>query len=115
MDMMHAMRFIHHWAPSGDHLFEFSCAPTAVAFATHNISYSTSCARGSEILKITFKPTSVTAGGMQLKARHCLRDLTSEDDAACATTDDGGNWYDYESATGLLKISHAANGDIVIV
>ena len=114
MDMMHAMRFIHHWAPSGNHLFEFSCAPTAVTFATHNVSYSTSCARGSEVLKVAFKPTAVTAGGLQLKPRHRLRSLESEDDATGAATN-RGNWYTYDSGTGLLTISHVAHGDIVIV
>ena len=65
-------------------------------------------------MKITFKPTVVTAGGLQLKPRHRLRSLESEDDAAGAATD-GGDWYTYDSATGLLTISHIAHGDIVIV
>ena len=114
MDMMYAMRFMHHWAPSGDHLFEFSCAPTAVRFAAHNISYSSSCARGSEVLKITFKPAEVTAGGIQLQPRHELRAMGSGNGAA-GTTADGESWYDCDSATGLLTISHVTHGDITIV
>ena len=114
MDMMYAMRFMHHWAPSGDHLFEFSCAPTAVRFAAHNISYSSSCARGSEVLKITFKPATVTAGGMPLRPRRELRAVGSGHGTAAATAD-GENWYDYNSTTGLLTISHVAHGDIAIV
>jgi hypothetical protein len=114
MDMMHAMRFIHHWAPTGDHIFEYSCAPTAVTFATHNISYSTSCIRGSEVLKISFKPTAVTAGGTSLKPRHEVRGTGSYNNGD-STPVDAESWYDYDSETGLLTVSHVAHGDIVVV
>ena len=114
MDMMHAMRFIHHWAPAGDHLFEYSCAPTAVNFATRNISYSTSCVTGSEVLKISFKPVVVTAGGMPLKPRDEVRAMELGTDGA-GNHGDAENWYEYDSATGLLTVFHVAHSDIVIV
>ena len=100
-DMLHAMRFVHVWPPAADHLFEYSCAPTAVYYAPKYVSYSVSCAKGTEILKISFAPAAVTAGGKPLKQRGGL-----------ATAQD---WYEYDAATGLLTVAHETRGDIVIV
>lgn len=93
--------------------FECSCA---LNFATHNISYSISCVRGSEVLKISLniKPTAGTAGGTPLKPRHEWQARVSKDNVASAPGDAEG-WYEYDSATGLLTVSHVAHAGIVIV
>ena len=103
MDMMHAMRWVHHWgAPTADHLFEYTCAPMDVKLAPKNIRYSVSCPAAVETLKITFTPTAVTAGGQPLEKKQ---------GAAGAAA---GDWYRFDEATGLLTVAHAAHGTIAI-
>ena len=123
MDMMHAMRFVHHWAPTTDHLFDSSCAPTAVHFAPRLIRYNTSCTRGIETLKITYSPTVVTAGGQPLKQRRppMLRvSAAGRVQQQAAETTEGAadgeeeDWYEYDVLTGLLRVAHATHADIVI-
>ena len=108
MDMMHAMRYIHHWQPVADHLLEFSCAPSAVSFTPEHISYNVSCGAGVETLKVTFDPASVKAGTKALKRRNA---------PTMATQNIQGNedYFEFDAATGLLTISHASQGSIRIM
>ena len=95
MDMLAAMRHMPHWQPVADHLFEYTCAPTKVAYAKEEISYTVSCAAGREVLKVTFAPKAVTAGGKPLPQQR------------------GGDerfWYD--AATGLLVVQHSLSGAV---
>ena len=109
MDMIHAIRYMHHWAPTADHLFDYSCVPTVVHFAPATdsaklrIAYNVSCAKGTETLKVTFEPAVVTAGGKPLTKRNPATELKPLVD-----------WYEYDAATGLLVIDHATQSDIAI-
>jgi hypothetical protein len=97
MDMVTAMRHMHHWMPVQDHLLEYSCTPTKATFAPKDVHYTSSCASGKEILKITFAPNRVTAG-----------------DNPLPPGDNGGAYYRYDSATGLLEVQHINSGVIVV-
>lgn len=104
--MMHAMRFMHHWMPVADHLFESSCVPTGVHYAPKHISYSVSCAEGTEMLKVTFAPAKVTAGGKSLEKRTRAPPVS--------TSAGVHGWYEYDATSGLLTIDHESSSDIVI-
>eukprot|EP01047_Picozoa_sp_COSAG01_P049339 COSAG01_NODE_4884_length_4653_cov_20.654370_5_plen_455_part_00 len=97
MDMLTAMRYMPHWPPVADHLFEYSCSPTHVTYATSDINYIVSCAVGREVLKVTFQPKSVTAGGSVLAPKN------------------SGNGYWYDTATGLLVVEHSVSGAVHVV
>jgi hypothetical protein len=117
-DMIHAIRFTNHWAPVADHLFEFSCVPTDVHFLPKNVSYSVSCTEGRETLKITFAPAVVTAGGKPLTRRNPVVPHTkapAKENAKPPTMQgESSDWYEYDSASGLLIIAHATHADIEI-
>ena len=97
-DLLRAMRYMPHWRPVADHLFEWSCAPTDVAFAPRDVRYNVSCAAGEEILKVTFKPTRVTAGGLPLPLR------------VSGAEGGGQEFYEFDADTGLLVVAHARSG-----
>lgn len=97
MDMIAAMRHMPHWLPVADHMYEYSCTPTTVTFAKQDVSYTVSCDAGREVLKVSFTPSSVTAGGKVL-----------------APQKGEGDGYEYEPATGLLVVQHSLSGVVRI-
>ena len=92
MYMLHAMRHVSHWPPAHDHMFEFSCAPKSVRFSPGQVAYTVSCAAATEVLKVTFAPEAVTAGGVRLPRKA---------DAPAAA-----GYYEYTASSGLLTITH---------
>ena len=65
----------------------------AVAYAKHDVSYTVSCVAGREVLKVSFVPKLVTAGGKMLAPHKA-----------------GGDGYTYDAATGLLVVRHSLSG-----
>ena len=71
-----AMGAIPEFAPKGqDHILRSSSVVQKVTYGASNITYRTFDNASSEVLRLRFKPVSVTAGGTRLRERD---DLTEE-------------------------------------
>jgi hypothetical protein len=63
----HVFAAIPEWAPPGEnHILYSESVLTNVSYQPKKIAYSTSDNTGTEYLRVTFKPVSVTAGGSNL-------------------------------------------------
>jgi len=71
-----AMAAIPEFAPLGqDHLLGSSSVVQRVKYGDHTLSYRTFDKDAKEVLRLTYRPTKITAGGQTLAVRH---DLTAE-------------------------------------
>lgn len=86
-----------------DHLLRSSSVVKAVAYSQNAIDYTTYDNESREVLRITFTPQSITAGGVVL----AKLDVTSALDSQ--------QGYTFEApgdAPGVLRIHHASSGSI---
>ena len=70
-----AMGAIPEFAPKGqDHILRSSSVVQKVTYGASNLKYRTFDNASTEVLRLRFKPSSVTAGGAALKERNDLQD-----------------------------------------
>jgi len=70
---MWAMGAIPEFAPKGqNHLLRSSSVVQNVHYGAHDITYRTFDRKATEVLRLHFKPTRVTAGGTALNKRQEL-------------------------------------------
>jgi hypothetical protein len=97
-----AMGAVPELAPAGaDHLLRSSSVVQKVHYASHSVQYRTFDASATEVLRLSFKPARVSAGGVVLHERadsraagYALQMLA------------GGDW--------ILRVRHVDSGDVSI-
>ena len=110
--MIEALAFAPHGKPSSDHLLlplpigivGGGTVPTSVAYAEGSVAWTSSGVPSTDRARITFVPTTVTAGGLPLPPHANV----------AAAGDAKGGWYNYNAATGLLVVHHAEAADVVV-
>ena len=71
---MWALGAVPAFAPAGqDHLLRSSSVVQKVKYGSRSIEYRTFDNTGTEVLRLGFKPSRVTAGGTPLTERHDLK------------------------------------------
>jgi hypothetical protein len=97
-----AMGAIPEFAPAGvDHVLHSSSVVQKVKYATHGVEYRTFDAAATEVLRLSFKPSRVTAGGAALHERGDTRDAGYTVQALA-----GGDW--------VVRVRHVDSGDITL-
>jgi hypothetical protein len=97
-----AMGAVPEFAPAGqDHVLRSSSVVQKVKYATRTLDYRTFDAAATEVLRLSFKPTRVTAGGSALNERadtheagYTLQPLS------------GGDW--------VVRVRHVNSGEVHI-
>ncbi len=101
-NFMWAMGAIPEFAPKGqNHLLRSSSVVGKVAYGGHGLSYQTFDKEAVEVLRLKFKPTTVTAGGVALNER---QDLGQEGYTAYRL--DGGDY--------VVRVRHVHSGNVII-
>ena len=94
---MTGMAAVPEWAPSGqDHLLDSSTTVTSITYALRRIDYRTFDNAGTETLKLTFVPGTVTVGGVAL-----------------GQTSSGDGWA-YDAASHVLTVRHSTGTHLVV-
>ena len=95
--MMDGFWAVPEWAPADEsHLVGSSSVVTKIAYGKGSVTYSTFDASSMDVLRITFAPDAVSAGGHKL-ARH--GDLKQEG-------------YTFDETTHVLRIRHDRSRDV---
>jgi len=95
--MMDGFWAVPEWAPSDEsHLVGSSSVVTKIAYGKGSVTYSTFDPSSTDVLRITFVPSAVSAGGHKI-ARHA--DLKQEG-------------YTFDDATHVLRIRHDRSRDV---
>lgn len=93
------MQAFPEWAPPGqNHLTGSTSLVKAVTYSGSSMSYTTADAASIESLRLTFRPTQVTAGGRSLTLRS---DLAQE------------GWT-YDAGTGVVRVRHDSGAAVQI-
>lgn len=101
-NFMWAMGAIPEFAPKGqNHLLRSSSVVRKVTYGGDGLSYQTFDKDATEVLRLKFKPTKVTAGGVALNER---QDLGQEGYTAYQL--DGGDY--------VVRVRHLHSGSVVI-
>ena len=101
--MMDAFWAVPEWAPEEEsHLLGSSSVVTGIAYGAGSVTYSTFDATSTDVLRLDFVPSSITAGG---------KALGRSSEAAGGLTREG---YLFEEKTHTLTIRHIASRDIDI-
>ena len=94
-----AMAAVPEWAPAGeDHLLSSTSVVQAVTYGKDQVAYTTFDAAAREVLRLSFVPAGVTAGGVPLPKR---TDLAAE----------GWTW---DGALGVLRVRHDGASQIIV-
>jgi hypothetical protein len=97
--MMDAFWAVPEWAPAEEsHLLGSLSPVTKISYGAGSVTYSTFDADSSDVLRLDFAPTSVTAGGKTLARRQDI--------------DQSG--YTFDDGTKVLRIRHTDSRDIDI-
>jgi len=89
-----AMGAIPEFAPAGqDHILRSTSVVQTVKYGAHSVEYRTFDGAATEVLRLSFKPSVITAGGVKLED-YTLRPLA------------GGDW--------VLQIRHVNSGEISV-
>jgi hypothetical protein len=102
---LRAMASAPELAPAGqDHLLRSTAPVRTVVYEKHRISYSTFDGAAREVLRISFVPGSVAAGGVRLERVDAAMDL------------DRGQGYCFEALGqgGVLRVRHDTATDVVV-
>jgi len=92
------MAALPEMAPAGeDHLLGSTSVITGITYAAGNISYSAFDADGTETLRLTFTPATVTAGGKKL-----------------SVSDGTAPGYTFDPALNVLKIFRTGAKDVTV-
>ncbi len=95
------------WAPAGQsHLLRSSSVVKSVSYAASSVSYQTAEARSTEVLRLAFTPSTVTAGGVALPQGVEL--TTTQGWTFSTNADQFGN------PLRVLRIRHDTSGAVVI-
>ena len=95
-----AMGAIPEFAPAGaNHILRSSSVVQKVTYAARNVEYRTFDAAATEVLRLRFKPSRVTAGGAALKERSDTREA-----GYTLQPLPGGDW--------VVRVRHVNSGDI---
>jgi hypothetical protein len=93
------MGSVPEWAPQEEsHLLRTSSVVRKVNYSPHELSYSTFDESATEVLRLAFRPTRVTANGTPLRERS---DLT------------GPGWT-FDAQRGVLRVRHEKAQNIVV-
>ena len=94
-----AMGAVPEWAPQGEsHILRSSSQVTKVEYASDRLTYATFDKGSSEVIRLSFVPKRVAAGGVA---------LTNRDDLSTP------GWT-FDAKAGVLRIRHADSGEVVI-
>ncbi len=97
-----AMGAIPEFAPAGqDHILRSSSVVQSVKYAARDIQYRTFDAASAEVIRLSFKPAAITAGGKSL----------AENDAAQA---EGYSLRSLPAGDWVLEIRHASSREISV-
>ena len=97
-----AMGAVPEFAPAGqNHILRSSSVVQKVAYSDRSVAYRTFDAAATEVLRLNFKPSRITAGGTAMVERN---DLESQGFTLKALP--GGDW--------IARIKHVNSGDISI-
>jgi hypothetical protein len=97
--MMDALWAVPEWAPAGEsHLLGGLSPTTKIAYGKGSVTYSTFDADSTEVLRLSFAPDSVTAGG---------RALTKVNNIS-------KTGYTFDDVTHVLRVHHIGSRDIDI-
>jgi hypothetical protein len=95
-----AMGAVPEFAPTGvDHLLRSSSVVQKVKYSARRIDYRTFDPAAGEVLRLSFKPSRVTAGGIKLVQQH-----DSREDGYTLQPLSGGDW--------IVHIHHTTSGEI---
>jgi len=95
-----AMGAVPEFAPTGeDHLLRSSSVVQKVKYSARRIDYRTFDPAATEVLRLSFKPSRVTAGGIKLVQQH-----DSREDGYTLQPLSGGDW--------IVHIRHTTSGEI---
>jgi hypothetical protein len=87
------------WAPSGeDHILRSTSQVTKVEYASGRVAYTTFDQASTEVLRLSFAPQRVAAGGAVLTRRDDL---------------DGAGWT-FDARRGVLRIRHTDSREILV-
>ncbi|HET7216340.1 MAG TPA: hypothetical protein VFL79_22320 [Terriglobia bacterium] len=96
------MGAIPEWAPKGqDHLLQSSSVVQKVKYGAHSIEYRTFDASATEVLRLNFRPRSVTAGGAALRQEKELKEDGYTEQAL-----PGGDY--------IIRVRHSSSGEVAI-
>lgn len=97
--LMDAFWAVPEWAPANEsHLLGSSSVVTRISYGQNSVTYSTFDPQSSDVLRLDFVPSSITANGKALSSRNDL--------------DQPG--YTFDGATRVLRIRHDDARDIDI-
>jgi len=95
-----AMGAVPEFAPIGeDHLLRSSSVVQKVRYSARRIDYRTFDPAATEVLRLSFKPSRVTAGGVTLAQQH-----DSRENGYTVQPLSGGDW--------IVRIRHTTSGEI---
>jgi hypothetical protein len=93
--VMEALWAVPEWAPGDEsHLLGSTSAVTQIAYGQGSVRYSTFDSQAQDVLRLDFRPRSVSIGGRPLRA-------------LCDPSAEG---YCYDAATGVLRITRRGGG-----
>jgi hypothetical protein len=97
-----AMGAVPEFAPIGeDHILRSSSVVRKVKYASRSVEYETFDAEGTEVLRLSFKPAHVTAGGTGIHERADLHE-----EGFTLRSLPGGDW--------AVRLHHTSSGEIRI-
>jgi hypothetical protein len=94
-----AMGAVPEWAPNGeDHILRSTSQVTKVEYASGRVAYITFDKASTEVLRLSFAPQRVVAGGATLAKRDDLN---------------GAGWT-FDAKRGVMRVRHTDSGEIVV-
>jgi hypothetical protein len=97
--LMDAFWAVPEWAPSGEsHLLGSTSAVTKISYGKGSVAYSTFDPESTDVLKLDFEPSAVTAGGRSLPRRSNL-------------SQDG---FVFDPNNGVLRLRHTRSANVRI-
>jgi hypothetical protein len=97
-----AMGAVPEFAPAHtDHLLRSSSVVQKVQYSGHGIDYRTFDAAAIEVLRLSFKPTRITAGGAALRVR-----TDNSEEGYTLQPLPGGDW--------IIRVRHVTSGELSI-
>jgi len=97
-----AMGAVPEFAPAhADHLLRSSSVVQKVQYTGHGIDYRTFDVAAIEVLRLSFKPTRITAGGAALRVRS-----DNSEEGYTLQPLPGGDW--------IIRVRHVTSGELSI-
>jgi hypothetical protein len=97
--MMDAFWAVPEWAPADEsHLLGSISVVTGISYGAGRVTYSTYDSQSTDVLRLNFKPDSVSVGGRKIEVRSDLN----------------GEGYTFDSKTNVLIIRHTSSKEVDI-